>query len=171
MDSDSARAWSWLSHWPVPRVWSVMIHDTTASIDAIACALMRPARPHGPPGGCLTRPAGTASQEGWHGRRPAGLRRWRARADHPPAPHAPAWRLRPRSAARGPGSLLRQDSRRPPGAAGRAREGAPKTRRAGTPSRPHPQGSLGGSCPPRVWHSRPAQFIGDCSSPNTSIVS
>src|SRR4029453_13866653 len=43
----------------------------------------------------------------------------------------------------------------PPGAAGRARGGAPKTRRAETRSRPCLLGSLGGSLQPRVCHSHP----------------
>src|SRR5262249_51332772 len=88
-------------------------------------------------------------------RLPAVLERWHANADRLPCPHTPARRLRPRPAARDPAPRRRPDSPRPPGAAGRVRGGTPKTRRAGTPSRPPPRGSLDGSPPPQVCHSRP----------------
>lgn len=101
-----------------------------------------PSREGRPGGGRIVRP-------------PAGLGRWRAHGDRLPAPRAPAQRRRPRPAARGPATRPWPDSRRPPGAAGRARGGARRTRRVGTPSRPRPQGSLGGSLPLRVYHSRP----------------
>src|SRR6266540_2795848 len=81
---------------------------------------------------------------GGHVKPPAVLGRWRERGDRLPSPRAPARRLRPRQASQDPATLPRQDSRPPPGAAGRARGGAPRTRRAGTPSRPRPRGSLGG---------------------------
>jgi hypothetical protein len=97
---------------------------------------------------CLTGRGGNV-------RPPVVLGRWRASGDHLPSPGAPARPLRPMPAAQGPAPLLQPDSQRPPGAAGRARGGAPKTRRAETRSRPRLLGSLGGSLQPRVYHSHP----------------
>src|SRR5262249_54979007 len=118
-----------------------------------------PVRPAGPPcGPCwrMTRLAGMASREECGHVKPlAVLVRWRERGDRLPAPRAPARRLRRLQAARGPEPRPRQDSRPPPGAPGRACGGAPRTRRAGTLYRRGPRGSLGGSRPLRVCHSRP----------------
>ena len=152
----SAHTQQWLSHGSAPVAWSAMVHATAGVLDAIAVA---PVRPAGPIRAAL-EVYDTPSREGRQGggrivRPPAGLGRWRAHGDRLPAPRAPAQRRRPRPAARGPAMRPRPDSRRPPGAAGRARGGARRTRRAGTPARPRPQGSLGGSLPLRVYHSRP----------------
>jgi hypothetical protein len=152
----SAHTQQWLSHRSAPVAWSAMVHATAGGLDAIAVA---PVRPAGPIRAAL-EVYDTPSREGRQGRGrivrpPTGLGRWRAHGDRLPAPRAPAQRRRPRPAARGPAPRPRPDSRRPPGAAGRARGGARRTRRAGTPSRPRPQGSLGGSLPLRVYHSRP----------------
>src|SRR5262249_13046416 len=106
---------------------------------------------HTPRSGCHT-----ATREGGGTvRSPVGLGRWRGHGDRLPAPRVPARRLRPLPAARGPTPRPRQGSRPPLGAPGGARGGAPGTRRAGTPSRPRPRESLGGSRPPQVCHSRP----------------
>ena len=40
-----------------------MIHGTAVGVDAIGVVLMRPAGPHGQPGGRITHPARTASRE------------------------------------------------------------------------------------------------------------
>src|SRR2546422_8043384 len=127
---DGASALSWLSHGATPRAWSAVGHATAVGLDALAVSPVRP-RWDGP------------REEGGTVRPPAGLGRWRARGDRPPAPHVPARRLRPRPAARGPAPRPRQDGRPPPGAPGRVCGGAPRTRRAGTLYRRGPRGSLG----------------------------
>src|SRR5439155_4272030 len=129
-------------------------YDTAGGIAALTES---PVRLAGPTPAALRTAAAPSRRPhvgGGNIRPPAGLGRWRGRGDRLPAPRAPAPLLRLRPAARGPAPRPRQDSRPPPGAAGRARRGAPGTRRAGTPSRPRPRGSLGGSRPPRVCHSR-----------------
>jgi hypothetical protein len=138
---DGASALSWLSHGSTPIEWSAVGHATAVGLDALAVSPVQPSW-DGP------------REEGGTVRPPAGLGRWRARGDHLPAPRAPARRLRPRPATRGPAPQPRQDNRPPPEVPGRARGGAPRTRRAGTPYRPPQRGSLGGSLPPRVCHSR-----------------
>ena len=99
-------------------------HNTTSGFDALTVTPVRPPGLHRRP--CRRTPqAADGPQEGHGTVRPrAGLGRWRACGDRLPSPGALARRLRPRPAARGPAPQLQPDSQRPPGAPGRAREGA-----------------------------------------------
>jgi hypothetical protein len=119
----------WLSHGSAPVAWSAVGHATTVGLAALTVS---PVRPAGPARAALRAHAAPSwngpREEGGTVRPPAGLGQWRARGDRLPAPRAPARRLRPRPAARGPATRPRPDSPRPPGAPGRAREGAPRTR-------------------------------------------